>query len=174
MNMATAGRKSKYHDKVEPRLKEVREWRLEGKTEIQIAALLGIGYRTLMDYKAKYSQFSTVLKEATQLLVEDLEKSLFEIAKGGIKTKSTKKIYMHKNGDMILDRVEETENVSLPNIAALVFALKNLSGEKWMDKREYITNDTTFKDNLATLKKTIDEIEVKDGDVKLEDESHEV
>lgn len=166
--------KKLYNDKVEPRLDEVRKWRIEGKTEESIAKLLGISYRSLMRYKLEESQFSQALKEATELLVEDLEKSLFEIAKGGIKTTTTKKIYMNNNGTMTLHKVEETENISLPNVAALVFSLKNLSSDKWADKREYITNDIAFKDNLATLKKTIEDIEVKDGNIVFEDESDEI
>jgi hypothetical protein len=150
INMA-AGRKSKYQELVQPRLDEVREWRLMGKTEIDIAKLLGIGYATLKEYKNKFTDFSATLKESTQLLIEDLEKSLFEVAKGGIRTKTTKRIFVNKNGELILDKVEETENISLPNIAALTFSLKNLSPTKWVDRREYTTTGADHDNNRESL-----------------------
>jgi hypothetical protein len=151
-----AGRKSKYQELVQPRLDEVREWRLMGKTEIDIAKLLGIGYATLKEYKNKFTDFSATLKESKQLLADDLEKSLFELAKGGIKTKTTKRIFVNKNGELILDRVEETENISLPSIPALVFALKNIKPEAWVDRREYV-DTTDFSKNVDMLKDIIQE-----------------
>jgi hypothetical protein len=140
-----------YKEKVEPRMEEIRDWRLQGITEEGISKLLGISYRALMRYKTQHGPLSQALKEATQLLVEDLEKSLFQVAKGGIKTKTTKRIYVNKNGEMVLDKVEETESISLPNIAALTFSLKNLSPTKWVDRREYTTTGADHDTNKESL-----------------------
>jgi hypothetical protein len=148
--MARTGRKSKYHDMVQPRLDEVKEWRLQGITEIDIAGLLGIGYATLKTYKNKHDDFRAVLKEANKLMVEDIKISLFNLAKGGIKTKTVKKTYVRKDGEMVLDKIEETENVSLPNVAAAVYVTKNLDPANWSDKREYINNGD-YTDNHESL-----------------------
>ena len=146
----TNGRKPKYQEYVEPRLQEIRQWRMSGKTEPDIAKMLGIAYSSFKEYKNKYTALSAVLKEAKQLLVEDLEISLFELAKGGIKTKTTKRIFIKRGEELVLDRVEETEQVSLPSIPALVFSLKNLAPEKFQDKREYV-NNADYTDNQESL-----------------------
>jgi hypothetical protein len=144
------GRKSKYNDHVLPRLQEVKQWRLDGKTELDIAKMLGVAYSSMQEYKIKYPEFSTVLKEANKIIVDDLKISMFQLAKGGIKTKTVKKTFINRDGKLILDKVEETENVSLPNVAASVFVMKNLDPENWSDKREYVnTNDyTSNQDSL--------------------------
>jgi len=139
-----AGRISRYHDLVQPRLGEIKQWRIDGKTELDIAKLLGISYSTMGDYKNKFPELSAVLKEANKIIVDDLKISMFQLAKGGIKTKTVKKTFINRDGKLVLDKVEETENVSLPNVAASVFVMKNLDPENWSDKREYVnTNDYT-------------------------------
>jgi len=145
-----AGRKSKYHEHVLPRLSEVKQWRLDGKTELDIAKLLGVAYSSMQEYKIKFPEFLAVLKEANKIIVDDLKISMFQLAKGGIKTKTVKKTFINRDGKLILDKVEETENVSLPNVAASVFVMKNLDPENWSDKREYVnTNDyTSNQDSL--------------------------
>ena len=72
-----AGRKSAYYEKVEPRLDEVRKWRVDdAQSEPNIAKLLGISYRSLMEYKVKFPQFAQVLKESKEALIVDLEDTI--------------------------------------------------------------------------------------------------
>jgi hypothetical protein len=118
----------------------------------------------MLRYKERYSQLGQALKEGTKLLIEDLELSLFRIAKGGIKTKTTKKIYNRNRvtGELELDKVEEQENTSLPNVSALVFSLKNLAPESWQDKREYINNadyDNNKESLLVKMKEALNDRE---------------
>lgn len=69
-----AGRKEKYTNEVQPRLKDINAAVMRGCTEEQIANVLGISIATLNNYKKKYPEFAEALTknkgaEALQRLV---------------------------------------------------------------------------------------------------------
>ena len=76
------GRKSKYNTHVAHRLEEVRQWRISGYTEQQIAGFLGVAYSTMMEYMHKYPEFLEVIKESKEKLIAKLEQTLFQEAMG--------------------------------------------------------------------------------------------
>ena len=103
--------KSKYESHVEPRFKEIEHWRtVEGLTEKQIAKMLDIGYSTLKDYKVRYPDFLALLKRTKEVLLSELENSLFKTAMGF---------------------VGEDDRYYPPNTTAIIFALANLAPKEW-------------------------------------------
>jgi hypothetical protein len=80
--MKKAGRKSKYHSHVEPRLFEIECWARNGLIEEQIAKNLGVAYSTFKDYKNKFSAFSAALKKGKEIVDFEVENALLKRALG--------------------------------------------------------------------------------------------
>jgi len=139
--MNKGGRKSKYFTHVEPYFEDIKAWRQSGQTEENIAKLLGIGFRTLLEYKIKYPQFSQVLKECKEKLINELEKTMFEMALGRIKVKETKKYIKNGKDGKQETRIEETIKEIPPHPTLLIFSLKNLAPDRWKDMHETTFND---------------------------------
>ena len=125
--------KSKYETHVEPRFEEIERWRtVEGLTEKQIAKMLGVAYSTFREYKNKYPAFSALLKRTKEVLLSELEKSLFKTAMGF---------------------TGEDDRYYPPNTTAIIFALANLSPKKWRradkelkeEKQPVVKDDRTNK-----------------------------
>ena len=155
------GRKSAYYDKVEPRLDEVRKWRIDdAQSEPNIAKLLNISYRSLMEYKVKFPQFAQVLKESKENLILKLEQTLFQEAMGiNSKAETIEEVWElnRRTGQMELIKKTVKKNRN-PNITALLFALKNLDSTKWRDRRVLDaeeSNDNEVAKNIETLAKII-------------------
>lgn len=138
-----AGRPSAWDNIIQPRLNDIEQWKADGYTEKQIASLLGIGYTTLNENKAKYPLLAQVLKKSKAVNVDELEKSLYQIARGGYTTKKTTRKYIEIDGKIQNNMVEITETITehKPDMAALAFSLKNLASDKWQDKVNHTLNN---------------------------------
>ena len=138
------GRPSAWKHIIEPNLEQVKEWREDGIIEKDIAKLLGIGYTTLNENKVKYPQLAQALKISKSCLVEDLEKSLYQIAKGGFTSKTVTRKYIEDvDGNRVGGTTEVTETIKehTPQMAALAFSLKNLAGDKWQDRLNHTVDN---------------------------------
>lgn len=153
------GRKSKYMSHVEPYMKEIRSWRKNGQTEENISKLLGVSFRTFMEYKVKYPQLTQVLKESKMVLISDLENTMFELALGKVKVKKVKTISVKdpRTGKMVIDRTEESEDILPPNPTMIIFSLKNLASDRWQDRR-YTDTKVTNMEELVAIAQTLKDI----------------
>lgn len=152
--------KSKWETHVKDKLVLVEGWARDGLTDEQIAKNLGIGIRTLYEYKEKYPQFSQSLKKGKEVVDIEVENALLKRALGydyteetteikvvdGKETKAVKKVKKHMAGDT----------------TAQIFWLKNRRPDKWNDKN-IVEHEGTLNTNplqgLTTeeLKKLIQE-----------------
>lgn len=130
------GRKHQYFIKVQPNLDRIIAWRKQGMTEAQIYTKLGIASSTWEKYKLEFVELMEVLKNSKEILIEQLEASLFQIAMGYEYEESKETKVLSASGDVLEKRQEVQKKQSLPNMGAIAFALKNLSHEKWKDKRD--------------------------------------
>jgi len=131
-----AGRPKAYDTLIKPQLLKITELKRAAYTDKQIASLIGIGYTTLIENRNKYPELALALKTGKDDLVLTLENSLYKSANGGFKlTTLTKKYIVDEDGNRI-GQMEITEVIKEvgPSTGALVFALKNLAGDKWQDK----------------------------------------
>ena len=136
-----AGRKSKWETHILPNLDKIKEWKLQGYNEKQIVKLLGIAKSTFEKYKVEESVLSDLLKETKEELIGKLEKSLFQKALGGYKTKKVKiKTRNARDGSQVEESKEIEEVTHAPDTTALIFSLKNLAPDRWQDKREVVNN----------------------------------
>lgn len=82
--------KSKWETHVKDKLILVEGWARDGLTDEQIAKNLGIGIRTLYEYKEKYPQFSQSLKKGKEVIDIEVENALLRRALGYRYTETAK------------------------------------------------------------------------------------
>lgn len=164
-NINNKGRKSKYFTHVEPNLDRIVKLRRQGYHEDQIAKTLGVGVSTFTRYKSDYEALRGALKKGKEVLIEDLEDTLYRKALGKIKITETKKyIKKTKNGEET--RIEETVKELPPDTGAIIFSLKNLAPDRWKDLHE----STGFKElekameNFGSISDQLSELQKKNKD----------
>lgn len=144
------GRKSKYDDYVKPRLTEIEGWCREGLIEEEIAKKLGISVTTLNEYKKKHPQFLESLRKGKEVVDYEVEKALFNRAKGIEYTEVTEE--RAKNGKMVVTK-RVTKYIP-PSEAACIIWLKNRKPDQWRDRPNgYNGNNHDQLDDLANVLK---------------------
>ena len=140
------GRKSKYDTHVKPYLDRIPKWRRNGMTEAQIAKKLGIAMSSFSLYKLKHSEFSEVLKNSKEELIENLEDSLFRRAMGY----SYEETKIEKESDGRAKITKTTKELP-PDVGALIFALKNLAPGKWKNDDRFIIQRSEDDEKQADM-----------------------
>lgn len=123
------GRKSKFSTEM---LEKGKKLAREGYTDEDIAERLGIGIRTLYDWKKKYPQFSQALKENKEYFDNKVEEALLKRALG-FEYEETE-IIATKEGKT--SKVKKTKKVIPPDVTAIIFWLKNRQPGKWRNRLE--------------------------------------
>ena len=145
------GRKSIYESKVLPKFADIKKWRESGQTEQNIAKLCGVAYPTFCLYKRRYPDFCELLKTSKEVLIENLEHTMFEMALGHISVKETKKFIQQSIDGKQNIRIEETTKELGPNATLLIFSLKNLASEKWNEKSLAVVDVNGAMNNMQTV-----------------------
>ena len=172
----SAGRKSYYEERVAPYFEDIKKWRIAGQTEENIAKLLKVSFRALTDYKGRYPEFAKLLRDSTNVLVGELENTMFQMALGKIKVKEVKKFISRNKEGKDSTKIEETVKELAPNPTLLIFSLKNLAPDRWRDVQDVTFNDMeNAMKNMDTvfseMKEKLDKSE--DGKITLEIPSDE-
>ena len=123
--MAQRGRKNKYETHVKPHLKEIEQWAAT-MTEQQITKKLGVSYGQWFEYKKKYSELTETIKRGQQDLVSELRSALIKRACGFTCTETKTTI----EGGMVT-KIERTQKIVPPDVAAINLALKNYDRGNW-------------------------------------------
>lgn len=139
--------RSKWETHVQDKLLLVEGWARDGLSDEQIAKNLGIGIRTLYEYKEKYPQFLQALKKGKEVVDLEVENALLKRALGydyieeiteikivaGKETKLVKKVKKHMVGDVL----------------AQMYWLNNRKPTKWKAKRDdVIEQDANITINI--------------------------
>lgn len=130
------GRPTKFSDALQEKMIELYE---KGKTDEQVAEIIGVSKKTINNWKGKHPDFLYSLKEAKQIADDLVEASLFSKATG----------YSHKElkvfnyeGEII---EHEIEKHYAPDTTAAIFWLKNRQPERWRDKSDLEINNLREK-----------------------------
>ena len=164
--MAKRGRKSKYLSNVEPYINDIPKLRKQGMTEKQIAAKYGVAYSTFKLYKNKNTALFDALKVGKEQLILELEDTLYTEALG-VRVKPTHieevKELDRRTGKMIvIKRIEKCSQV--PNMTALIFALKNLDSARWQDRRDLNMSVEQDEKMISSIDKLITTISADNDD----------
>lgn len=126
-NKRPVGRPSKFNDLIFGKIIELAK---AGKTNRQIAEIVGIHESTICDWQNVNPEFLFSIKEAKQQADEMVEAALFKRATGY--SHPAVKI-MQAGGEVIKE--EYTESYP-PDPTAAIFWLKNRRPAEWRDKQE--------------------------------------
>lgn len=100
-------------------------WARDGLTDEQIAKNIGIGERTLYEWKEKYPQISQSLKKGKEVVDYEVENALLSSALGG---NTTAQIFWLKNRrpDKWRDnQKEETDKTALDKLDSILKEIKD-------------------------------------------------
>jgi len=99
-------------------------------TDVEVCKIFNISPATLTNYK-KDEEFFAIIKKGKQVSDDRVEKSLFERAVG----------YDHPEEDIrvVNGKIVKTDIIKHypPEVAAIIFWLKNRKKDEWRDKQEH-------------------------------------
>lgn len=163
--------KSKAEKWLEPDgLLRIEGWARDGLTEEQIAKNMGVSRSTLSDYKVKYPDILSAIKNSKEVADREVENALFNKATGyTVKLKKPMKVrhveYDEASGRKVAeyDRIEYIEEeVHVPaDTTAQIFWLKNRKSNEWRDK--VTVTDESSLEKLDELISSIDTLAKKSG-----------
>lgn len=128
--------------KTDERIAKTLELAQLGKTNVQMAEIIGVSEATIRRWMLLDFEFSTAVKLLKQEADELIEASLFKSALGY--DKRTKKNIVTRDG------VEEIEDTTYypPNPTSMIFWLKNRRPKQWKDRVEI---QTETKETLTVI-----------------------
>lgn len=148
-----AGRRSKYHTHVEPRLIEIEGWARDGLIDEQIAKNLDVAVSTFHNYKKQFPELMESLKRGKEVVDREVENALLKRALG------------YRYDEVTYEHGEEVKRVTKevqPDTTAQIFWLKNRKPDKWRDRQDInhsgnIDSNNPFADlTTEELKKLIE------------------
>lgn len=151
--MAKRGRKNAYYTKIQPKLMEIKDWvEKEGLLNQEICKRLGISHNTFYKYVEEYEEFSNIIYNADKRpLIQELEKTAFQVAKGYFIEEEKTVIALDENGQPSKRTKEIYKKYQAPNARMLEFLLVNWAQDKY--KRDPIQAD--FKEAELAFKKEL-------------------
>lgn len=142
--------KNKYKSQIEPRLETIRAWKKRGMIDKEIAKNCGVNVSTFSMYRNKYAELCEVLKTGKSDAIAQVENALHLRAIGFdydevIVIKKKYVLEGDEKDDAGEDGIEITRKIIkkkvLPDVAAIIFYLKNRAWEHWRDRKELTGKD---------------------------------
>lgn len=123
--------KGKYHEWLtEEGLLKLEGWARNGLTDEQIAHNMGIGLRTLYDYKERYPQISQSLKRGKEVVDLMVENALLKRAIGYDVVETKKEVDNNEYSKVI-----ETKRHVPADITACIYWLNNRKPDNWRNRK---------------------------------------
>ena len=111
-------------------------WARDGLTDEQLAEKMGIGARTLYDWKLKYPQISQALKKGKEVVDIQVENALLKRALG-YDFQEERVERSDKDGVKVVQTIKHVPG----DTTAQIFWLKNRRPDRWRDKPEPVSAD---------------------------------
>jgi hypothetical protein len=143
--MAKRGPKSGFNNKI---VSTVSRLVKDGKTEEQIAEIIGVSRMTLHNWKGRHPELLYAMRESKQMADELVEAALFSRAQGY--SHPEQKVFCTKDGDII---THNTLKHYPPDSTAAMFWLRNRQPKKWREK----TESDTVVNNINNVTQLSDE-----------------
>ena len=135
--------KGKYQEWLVPEnLERITNWAANGATNTEIAANMGIHRFTLQRWTEDHSDINDAIKRGRMMACEVIENALFKRAVGyevqetDVVEEFTGELRDGKPANGVVKRRETTRTRHLPpDVAAIIFYLKNRAPERYSDRR---------------------------------------
>lgn len=99
-------------------------WARDGLTDEQIAKKIGIGSRTLYEWKEKFPQISQSLKNGKEVVDYEVENALLKAAKSGNVTAQIYWLNNRRPQQWRNKQKEETDNAALEKLDEILLEIK--------------------------------------------------
>lgn len=145
--------KGKYAEWLKPdNLILLQGWARDGLTDEQIAHNMGIGARTLYEWKEKYPQIAQTLKKTKEVVDTEVENALLKSAEGYDVTEEVwERRYVKEKGDFDLVLIKKTVKHIPASQTAQIFWLKNRRPKDWRERQEVEINSDTLNKAMEIL-----------------------
>lgn len=164
--------KGLYEKWLEPEnLTLLKGWRRDGLEMKQIAANIGIKRQTLYDWCTKYKDISDALKKGNDVCCYEVENALYKSACGYDVTETEQTETIGPDGSRTVVKRARKRHIP-PNVASIIFLLKNRMPEKWRDRP--IVEDNRALDTLANILAETKKAALEDGCTEIQQEAEGV
>ena len=123
-------RPCKYDEYVKDRLSTIKAWKAKGLTDKEIAENLGVGESTFRDYKSKKPALKAALKTGKSDAIAQVENALHK------RDVESEVVTIKDPEKGITTRTKRIIKHVPPDVAAMIFYLKNRFSEDWQDRRQ--------------------------------------
>lgn len=130
----SGGRPTKYSSEM---IDKIRILYAQGKTDEQVAELVGVSRTTLHTWMKRHAEFLNTLKNSKELVDDTIERSLYERATGY--SVAEEKVFMYR-GEIITHTVMRHYP---PDPTAMIFWLKNRRPREWRDRHVVEVDDSS-------------------------------
>ena len=168
--MGTRARNNtKWLTNVFPRLSEIKDWCMQGKTNEDMCELLSISPDSWYTYMKEHNELNDIVTAGKSVIDNRVENAVLKTALG-YEYEEIKTIIEEDRNGKKRTRIEKTKRYMPPNPTAQSFWLKNRKKDEWGDRKEIIF-DTKGQEEERKLQflKMINE-EIVDADYSIVEE----
>ncbi|MDD4564237.1 MAG: transposase [Eubacteriales bacterium] len=160
---------TKWLTNVFPRLAEIRDWCLEGKTNEQMCELLGISQDSWYTYMKEHEELNSLVYAAKSVIDSQVENAVLKSALG-FEYEEIKTIIEEDRNGKKRTRIEKVKRYMPPNASAQAFWLRNRKKEEWGDKKEIIIDTTSLENKRKQMfLDMIDDKEIIEAEFEVEE-----
>src|SRR5665648_452841 len=171
--MGTRARNNtKWLTNVFPRLAEIRNWCMDGKTNEEMCVLLGISPDTWYRYLKDYNELNIIVTAGKAVIDSRVENAVLKSALG-FEYEEIKTIIEEDRNGKKRTRIEKTKRYMPPNASAQVFWLKNRKKDEWGDRKEFIIDTTSLENTRKQMFLSMINDEVIEADYEVEESVEE-
>ena len=110
----------------------IQGWIRDGLTDEQIASNIGIHRNTFREWRQRFPELESVMKQSKAVVDQQVENALFKRALGYTWVEETRK--PDDEGNLVV--VQTVTRHVPPDTTAQIFWLKNRKPQDWRDKRD--------------------------------------
>jgi len=156
-----------------PRLSEVRDWCMQGKTNEDMSELLGISPDTWYRYLKDYNELNIIVTAGKSVIDSRVENAVLKSALGFEYDEIRTVIEEDRNGKK-RTRIEKTKRYMPPNHSAQAFWLRNRKKDEWGDRKEIVFDTTSLEQTRKQMfLNMINNEEVIEADYEVEESVEE-
>ena len=126
---------TKWLTNVFPRLSEIRDWCMQGKTNEEMCVLLGIGADSWYTYMKEHDELNSIVIEGKSVVDSRVENAVLKSALG-FEYEEIKTVIEEDQNGKKRTKLERVKRYMPPNASAQAFWLKNRKKDEWGDRKE--------------------------------------